>query len=104
MKAAVFRGIGQIEVVDVPKPEPDAGEVLIRVGYCGICGSDLEAFHTGMYEPGLVIGHEFAGTIVELGAQVTDFHVGERVTVNDAIPCGVCPACWEGRLDACESL
>jgi (R,R)-butanediol dehydrogenase/meso-butanediol dehydrogenase/diacetyl reductase len=104
MKAAVFRGIGQIEVVDVPKPEPDAGEVLIRVGYCGICGSDLEAFHTGMYEPGLVIGHEFSGTIAELGAGVADWRAGDRVVVNDAIPCGECSCCREGRLDACQSL
>jgi (R,R)-butanediol dehydrogenase/meso-butanediol dehydrogenase/diacetyl reductase len=104
MKAAVFRGIGQIKVVDMPRPEPDAGEVLIRVGYCGICGSDLEAFHTGMYEPGLVIGHEFAGTIVELGAGVADWRVGDRVVVNDAIPCGECSCCREGRLDACQSL
>ena len=104
MKAAVFRGIGQIEVVDVPKREPDAGEVLIRVGYCGICGSDLEAFHTGMYEPGLVIGHEFSGIIAELGAGVVDWRVGDRVIVNDAIPCGECSCCREGRLDACQSL
>ena len=104
MKAAVFRGIGQIEVTDVPRPEPEAGEVLIRVGYCGICGSDLEAFHTGMYEPGLIIGHEFAGTVVELGPGVGDWRVGDRVVVNDAIPCGACGPCREGRLDACESL
>lgn len=104
MKAAVFRGIGQIEITDVPCPEPDAGEVLIRVAYCGICGSDLEAFHTGMYEPGLIIGHEFAGTIVEIGTDVTGWKVGDRVVVNDAIPCGECSSCHEGRLDACQSL
>jgi len=104
MKAAVFRGAGQIEVTDVPKPEPESGEVLIRVAYCGICGSDLEAFHTGMYEPGLIIGHEFAGTIVEVGPGVTGWQVGDRVVVNDAIPCGECLPCREGRLDACQSL
>ncbi len=104
MKAAVFRGAGQIEVTDVPTPEPESGEVLIRVAYCGICGSDLEAFHTGMYEPGLIIGHEFAGTIVEVGPGVTGWQVGDRVVVNDAIPCGECLPCREGRLDACQSL
>ena len=72
MKAAVVRGIGHIEVTDVPKPEPGPGEVLIRVGYCGICGSDMEAYHTGMYEPGLIIGHEFAGVIAEVGLGVAD--------------------------------
>jgi L-iditol 2-dehydrogenase len=67
MKAAVFRGIGQIEVTEVPIPQPGAGEVLVRVHYCGICGSDLEAYQTGMYQPGLVVGHEFSGEIVALG-------------------------------------
>ncbi len=104
MKAAVFQGIGQIEVADVPWPEPGAGEVLVQVGYCGICGSDLEALQVGMYEPGLIIGHEFAGAIAGLGPDVSGWRVGERVVVNDAIPCGVCGPCREGRLDACEDL
>src|SRR5512135_2216874 len=104
MKAAVFRGAEEIEVADVPQPELEPGEVLIRVGYCGICGSDLEAYHTGMYEPGVIIGHEFSGTIEAVGAAVTGWRVGDRVVVNDAIPCGECRACREGWLDACESL
>ncbi|HEY75343.1 MAG TPA: galactitol-1-phosphate 5-dehydrogenase [Thermoflexia bacterium] len=104
MKAAVFRGIGQIEVADVPVPQPEAGEVLIRVGYCGICGSDVEAVHTGMYEPGLVIGHEFAGVVAEVGPGVEGWQVGDRVVVNDAIPCGACGPCREGWLDGCEGL
>jgi (R,R)-butanediol dehydrogenase/meso-butanediol dehydrogenase/diacetyl reductase len=85
-------------------PALDAGEVLIRVAYCGICGSDVEAYHTGMYEPGVVIGHEFSGTIVEVAPDVADWRVGDRVVVNDAIPCGDCAPCRDGRLDACESL
>ncbi len=104
MKAAVFQGIGHVEVADVPVPEPGPGEVLIRVGYCGICGSDVEAIHTGMYEPGLIIGHEFAGVIAGVGPDVEGWRVGDRVVVNDAIPCGTCPPCREGRLDGCEDL
>jgi 2-desacetyl-2-hydroxyethyl bacteriochlorophyllide A dehydrogenase len=104
MKAAVMRGAGQVEVIEMPRPEPGPGEVLIRVGYCGICGSDLEAFHIGMYEPGLVFGHEFAGTLAELGPGVATWQVGDRVVVSDAIPCGRCAPCLEGRLDACEEL
>jgi (R,R)-butanediol dehydrogenase/meso-butanediol dehydrogenase/diacetyl reductase len=104
VKAAVFRGIGQIEVTDVPQPEPRPGEVVVRVAYCGICGSDLEALHTGMYEPGLIIGHEFSGTIAEVGAEVTGWQVGDRVVVNSVIPCTECVSCREGRLDACDSL
>lgn len=104
MKAVVVRGIGHFEVADVPMPEPGLGHVLIRVGYCGICGSDIEAYHTGMYAPGLIVGHEFAGVIAEVGPDVADWHPGDRVVVNDAIPCGECAPCREGRLDACESL
>ena len=104
MRATVFRGAREIEVTDVPRPETQPDEVLIRVAYCGICGSDLEAYHTGMYEPGMIIGHEFAGTLVQVGAGVTGWQIGERVTVNDAIPCNVCAECCAGRLDACESL
>jgi len=104
MKAAIFQGIRQIEVADVAKPEPGFGEVLVQVAYCGICGSDVEALHTGMYEPGLIIGHEFAGTVAEVGPGVVGWQVGDRVVVNDAIPCGQCIPCREGRLDACEDL
>jgi len=104
MKAAVFHGAGQVEVMEVPRPELEPDEVLIRVGYCGICGSDLEAYHVGMYEPGMIIGHEFAGTIEELGPGVTGWQVGDRVTANDAIPCGQCLPCTQGRLTDCESL
>jgi 2-desacetyl-2-hydroxyethyl bacteriochlorophyllide A dehydrogenase len=104
MKAAVMQGIGQIEVADVPRPELGPGEVLIRVGYCGLCGSDVEALHTGMYEPGLIVGHEFAGVITDTGPGVVGWKVRERVVVNDAVPCGSCAPCLEGRLDGCESL
>lgn len=104
MKAAVFRGIGQIEVTDVPVPEVGPGEVLIRVACCGICGTDLEAFQTGMYEPGLIIGHEFAGTIVETGPEVTGWRAGDRVVVGDLIPCGQCRPCRTGHMEACESI
>jgi len=98
MKAAVFRGADEIEVADVPQPVLEPDEVLIRVGYCGICGSDLEAFQTGMYEPGLIIGHEFSGTIAALGQQVTGWQIGDRVVVSDALPCGECVPCRQGGL------
>ena len=104
MKAVVFLGAGNIQIGDVPDLEPGPGEVLIRVGYCGICGSDLEAYATGMYETGLTIGHEFAGTIVQIDPAVSGWQLGDRVVVGDAVPCGDCSPCREGRLDACESL
>jgi (R,R)-butanediol dehydrogenase/meso-butanediol dehydrogenase/diacetyl reductase len=104
MKAAIFRGAGHIEVTEVPTPEPMPGEVLVRVHYCGICGTDLEAYQTGMYEPGLVIGHEFAGEIVALGEGVQGWAIGERVTADNALPCGRCWFCRQGRPSLCQEL
>ena len=104
MKAAIFRGAGQIEVADVPVPEPGPGEALVQVHYCGICGSDLEAYQTGMYEPGIVIGHEFSGEIVGLGEDVTDWAVGDRVAADNVLPCGHCAFCRQGRPWLCQAM
>jgi len=104
MKAMVFRGVGSLELADVPRPEPEAGQVLIQVDCCGICGSDLEAYQIGMYEPGLIIGHEFAGRVAALGPGVRGWEVGEAVSVNDAIPCMACRMCRRGAFTLCESL
>ena len=104
MKAAIFHGAGQVEVADVPVPEVGAKEVLLRVHYCGICGSDLEAYHTGMYEPGVVFGHEFAGQIVQVGEKVENWEKGDAVVVNDAIPCGRCGPCRQNKPTLCDDL
>lgn len=94
MRAAVFRGVGEIAVCDdVRRPSPGPGEVLVRVASCGICGSDLHIYrvdspsaremHAGTLRTDAdgrrIIGHEYAGVIVELGAGVTGYAVGERV-------------------------
>ncbi|MGQ9494113.1 MAG: zinc-dependent alcohol dehydrogenase [Anaerolineae bacterium] len=104
MRAAIFREAGHIEVTEVPTPEPGPGEVLVRVHYCGICGTDLEAYQTGMYEPGLVIGHEFAGEITAVGEGVHGWAIGERVTADNALPCGHCWFCRQGRPSLCQEL
>ena len=104
MKAAVFRGAGEIEIADIPVPEPGPGDVLVQVHYCGVCGSDIEAYQTGMYEPGLVIGHEFAGEIVALGHGVTGWALGDRVTADNVLPCGQCAFCREGRPILCQQV
>ena len=87
MRAAVYRGVEQVFVEEVPRPELLTGEVLIRVHACGVCGTDLKKIHYGLVPPPRIFGHETAGTIVEVGQGVTDWQVGERVLVNHHVPC-----------------
>jgi len=104
MKAAVFQGTGHIEIVELPMPEPEPGEVVIKVHYCGICGSDLGAYETGTYGAGLIIGHEFAGEVVNTGERVYGLEVGDLVTVNSIVPCGMCYFCGHGMSGQCEDV
>ncbi len=104
MKAAIFRGIGKIEVAEAPIPTPGPDEVLIKVHYCGICGSDVDAYKTGTYEAGVIIGHEMGGEIVEVGDEVWGWQPGDRVTVNGVIPCGKCWFCHHNRPSLCEDM
>lgn len=87
MKAAIFKGIGEIEVTEVEMPVAGPGEVVIKVAACGICGSDLHMYRQGSHadlitrvsEAGPIPGHEFSGTIVEIGEGVTGYRIGDRV-------------------------
>ena len=94
MKAAAFRQQNEMEIIDAPKPHPEAGEVVLKVHNCGICGSDLHAVQYGVgMPPGTVMGHEFCGEIHELGPGVAGFKLGDRVTSLPFISCGECEAC-----------
>jgi threonine dehydrogenase-like Zn-dependent dehydrogenase len=96
MKAAIYPGQGQPIVIEtLPDPEPGLGDLLIRVDRCGICGTDLSMTKGGMwdYGPGVQFGHEYAGTIVGLGAQATGWKVGERIAVLPSVACGECEPC-----------
>lgn len=104
MKAAVFMGQEDVQVLNVPKPSIRADEVLIRVAYCGICGSDVTAYKTGNYVVGLTIGHEFSGTIEKVGSKVENLTAGDKVTGSDVIPCGKCSFCLNGKPSLCESM
>jgi len=104
LKAAVFRGVRRIDIADVPKPKPDANEALVKVKYCGICGSDVGSYKTGTYEEGLIIGHEFSGEIVELGQEVAGWKLGDRVIANGVRPCGRCYFCRHNRPSLCDNL
>ena len=96
----------EIRLLEAPRPTPGPGELLIAVAVVGICGSDLHAYH-GKH-PFITLpvtpGHEFAGTVVEVGAEVTGFQPGDRVTVEPSLVCGECYNCTHGRYNICEQL
>ena len=104
MKAAIFKGPGQpLAIEERPDPSPEAGEVLIRVRRVGICGSDLHLTSgDGLQLPvGSIIGHEFAGEVVALGAGVDRIKLGDRIAPMFFVGCGHCPACFAGQPHHC---
>jgi len=103
MRAAFFYGAGDIRIEDTDVPVPGDNEVLIRVSYCGICGSDLTAYKTGNYVPGIIIGHEFSGIIESKGKDVEGLVEGDRVVGASLIPCGKCEFCLTGRPNLCKN-
>lgn len=102
MRANVFRGVNDFGIEDVPRPRAGAGEVVIRVTLTALCGTDLHIVR-GEYpvRPGLIIGHEAVGVIVELGEGVRGYQVGGRVLVGAVTPCGQCLACLSGHQSQC---
>ena len=102
MPAAVYRGRGVVEVEDRPVPEPGKGEVLVEVGHCGVCGSDIHLVVEGWGTPGTVAGHEFSGTIAALGDGVTGWAVGDVIVGGPSPRCGECRRCKEGKPSQCE--
>ena len=104
MKTAVFRNKQKIEIVEKSKPEPKAGEVLLKVAYCGICGSDVHAFHHGsLIPPDTVMGHECSGTVAQTGEGVSHVKPGDRVVVKPIAQCGLCYWCANGRYSLCPT-
>ncbi len=107
MNAAVLTGYKKVEWKSVDIPEISGNEVLIKVGYACICGSDQHVF-LGEFHPRTVLpliqGHEFAGTIAETGPDVKNFKPGDRVAVDPIIWCGHCPACIRHHYPACSTL
>jgi L-iditol 2-dehydrogenase len=105
MKALVKtqKGVGFIEVRDVPEPKPGPGEVNIRIAACGVCGSDIHVRHdTFPYWPPVVLGHEFAGTVVELGPDCRRARIGDRVVAEPHTrACGLCYLCRTGNIQIC---
>lgn len=104
MKALQLTAYKELAVVDMPIPAIDERSLLIRVAACGICGSDIHGFDgsTGRRLPPLVMGHEAAGVVERVGADVTRFAIGDRVTFDSTISCGACRFCLSGRGNLCE--
>src|SRR3954467_6419954 len=104
MKALLLSEYNHLEVTDLPMPRPAADEVLIKVGACGICGSDVHGYDgaSGRRIPPIVMGHEAAGTVVAAGSAVTHTREGDRVTFDSTIYCGVCEYCQRGEMNLCE--
>lgn len=116
MRAAVYHGPNKLEIEDVPEPQLGAGEVKVRVGFAGICGTDLHEYYagpifiptephpvTGRQMP-LVIGHEYSGTVTEVGSGVTGIAEGDRVAVEPLYRCGHCGQCRAGHYNLCPDV
>src|ERR1700678_4500580 len=102
MRAAVYRGVNDVRIETIPVPEIGAGEVLVKIHTCGICGTDLKKIHTGSHDAPRVFGHEMSGTIVRVGEGVSNFAVGDRVMAYHHIPCGECYYCRKQTFAQCE--
>jgi L-iditol 2-dehydrogenase len=103
MQAAVYRDIDDVRTETVSLPAIGAGEVLVRIDTCGICGTDLKKIHTGSHSAPRVFGHEMAGTIAAIGESVRGFKVGDRVMAFHHIPCGECFYCRKKTFAQCET-
>ncbi len=102
MRAVVYRGINDMRVETVPVPEIGPGELLIKVATCGICGTDLKKIHMGSHSAPRIFGHEMAGTIVQVGAGVSGYEVGDRVMTFHHVPCGECYYCRKRTPAQCK--
>ncbi len=101
---------GTMKIQEAPMPTPKDDEVLLKVEYVGICGSDIHGFESGPFIPPkdpnqkIGLGHECAGTVVGVGAKVKRIKVGDRVNIEPGIPCGKCKFCLEGHYNICPDV
>ncbi|MBE9177864.1 alcohol dehydrogenase catalytic domain-containing protein [Oculatella sp. LEGE 06141] len=102
MKAQVFRGVNQLSYEEIPTPEIGSDEVLVQVQVVGLCQSDIKKIRYPLYEPPRIFGHETAGVIAAVGADVKHWHVGQRVVVLHHIPCMHCGYCLNDNFSMCD--
>lgn len=104
MKAVKYHGPGNLEIVDIPKPAAGPGQALIKIMYCGICGTDVHAYKMpGIFDWELVLGHESVGIVEEVGEGVDCVKKGDRVAVGPPGDCGECYSCNTGRPNICSN-
>src|ERR1700686_1722005 len=103
MQAAVYRGRNDVRLETVPVPEISAGELLVRVNTCGVCGPDLKKIATGSHSAPRIFGHETSGVVAAIGQGVDQFKVGDRVVFFHHIPCGNCYYCQHKTFAQCET-
>jgi L-iditol 2-dehydrogenase len=105
MKALLLKKYMELELTDMPQPEIGANDVLVRVRACGICGSDVHGLDgsTGRRIPPIVMGHEAAGVITEVGREVKAWKAGDRVTFDSTVSCGRCHFCRRGEINLCDN-
>lgn len=103
MKAAVYHGPMDMSIEDRPIPVPGPNQMVVKIDYCGICGTDIESYHhAGMIPPGMVFGHENVGTVSALGEGVTKFQVGDKILCGPPTHCPEnCTLCQNGQTNIC---
>lgn len=109
MKVALMEGIGKMSFTRRPIPTPKADEVLVKLEYVGICGSDMHYYETGaigefVVKPPFVLGHEPGGTVVAVGSDVKHLKVGDRVALEPGKTCGHCEFCRQGKYNLCPDV
>lgn len=102
MQAAVYRGIGHLQIETVPVPRIGSNEVLVKVAACGVCPTDIKKIQFGTVPPPRIFGHETSGIIVKSGARVRPWRVGDRVALHHHVPCLDCHACRHRTFAQCE--
>lgn len=108
-RAAYMVTPGKMEIRELPMPQAQPGEVVLKIEYVGVCGSDAHFFESGMrkgkaFDLPFILGHECAGTVTQVGAGVQNVAVGDRVCFEPQITCGVCPECRSGRYNLCKDV
>jgi len=105
VKAAVYTGVGKIEVLNLQCPEVDADSVLVRVKKVGICGTDIKTYKRGhpMFKPPCVLGHEFVGTVEKVGQAMDTNLVGRTFVIAPYLECGKCELCQKGSPELCKN-